>query len=169
METIPLMTMTVLDRALVAGDAGRVTGRASAIHELRRVLAAGGACVAVTNGPQHLRALRELVGRAGSKGTPGWQMHSPAAGALSADNAAAQLRAAFRAVTCVRPSSAAPVVIHDAAVAADDVSSMGDHYQDEITRPWHDVVQDVRQWVQAVINDKGAFTTSGDLAAFVCR
>ncbi len=26
METIPLMTMTVLDRALVAGDAGRVTG-----------------------------------------------------------------------------------------------------------------------------------------------
>jgi hypothetical protein len=26
METIPLMTMTVLDRALVAGDAGRMTG-----------------------------------------------------------------------------------------------------------------------------------------------
>ena len=26
METNPLMTMTVLDRALVAGDAGRVTG-----------------------------------------------------------------------------------------------------------------------------------------------
>ena len=26
METFPLMTMTVLDRALVAGDAGRVTG-----------------------------------------------------------------------------------------------------------------------------------------------
>jgi hypothetical protein len=34
---------------------------------------------------------------------------------------------------------------------------MADHYQDEITRPWNDVVQDVQQ-VQAVINDQAAFT-----------
>jgi hypothetical protein len=45
---------------------------------------------------------------------------------------------------------------------------MADHYQDEITRPWNDVVQEVRQQVQAVINDQAAFTTS-DHAAFVCR
>ena len=36
-------------------------------------------------------------------------------------------------------------------------------------RPWPDVVEDVRQDVQAVIDRDGVFTTFGDLAAFVCR
>jgi hypothetical protein len=49
------------------------------------------------------------------------------------------------------------------------VASLASHYQDEIARPWPDVVEDVRQEVQAVINDDGAFITSGDLAAFMCR
>ena len=52
---------------------------------------------------------------------------------------------------------------------ADYVASAGDHYQDEVPRPWPDVVEDVRRAVQAVIDDQGAFVTSGDVAAFVCR
>jgi hypothetical protein len=32
-----------------------------------------------------------------------------------------------------------------------------------------DVAGDVRQHVQAVIDDQGTFTTSGDLIAFICR
>lgn len=88
--------------------------------------------------------------------------------AFTAENAAAQLGAAFESVTCVRPASQPSVVIGDAAVAADYVASLASHYQDEVARPWPDVVEDVRLEVQAVIDDDGAFVTSGDLAAFVC-
>jgi hypothetical protein len=73
-------------------------------------------------------------------------------------------------VTPVRPDPH-PVVIRDAAVAADYVASLGDHFTDEVARPWPDVVREVREQVQAVISAKGAFMTSGDPAAFVgqCR
>jgi hypothetical protein len=76
---------------------------------------------------------------------------------------------AFESVTRVRPASEPPVVIRDAALAADYVASLASHYRDEVARPWPDVVEDVRQDVQAVIDRDGAFITSGDLAAFVCR
>ena len=60
------------------------------------------------------------------------------------------------------------MIIRDAAVAA-IVASWATFYQDQIARPWAEVVQDVRQDVQAVIDYEGAFVVSGDLAAFVCR
>ena len=60
-------------------------------------------------------------------------------------------------------------MIRDAAVAADYVASLATHHQDGIARPWPDVVEDVRQQVQAVIDTDGEFVTFGDLAAFVCR
>jgi SAM-dependent methyltransferase len=145
-----------------------VPDRATAVRELRRVLAPGGVCVAVTNGAQSTRSLRGLVERAARKTTPGWQIH-PATQAFTAENAAAQLGAAFESVTCLRPPSQPPVVIRDAELAADYVASMASHYQDQIACPWPEVVEDVRQQVQAVIDDDGAFITSGDLAAFVCR
>jgi SAM-dependent methyltransferase len=142
--------------------------RETAIRELRRVVAPGGACIAVTNGSRHTRALRDLIERAVREETPGWQMR-PATHAFTAENAAAQLGAAFETVTCIRPASTSPVVIRDAAVAADYVASLSSHHQDGTTRPWDDVVEDVRRQVQAIIDDEGAFVTSGDLAAFVCR
>ena len=52
---------------------------------------------------------------------------------------------------------------------ADYVASWAGFYQDQIARPWPEVVRDVRQDVQAVIDQEGAFVVSGDLAAFVCR
>jgi hypothetical protein len=61
------------------------------------------------------------------------------------------------------------VVIRDAAVAVGYVASLADLHQDETTRPWDDVAEDVRRQVQAIIDHKGAFITSGDLAAFICR
>jgi hypothetical protein len=61
------------------------------------------------------------------------------------------------------------VIIEDAAVAADYVSSLADHYQPQVTRPWRNVAEDVRRQVQAVIDTEGEFRTAGDLAAFVCR
>ncbi len=124
----------VFDVVLAVHMLYHVPGRETAVRELRRVLAPGGVCVAVTNGARHTRSL-----------------------------------AAFGSVTCVRPPGQPPVVIRDAAVAADYVASLASHYQDEIADPWPDVVEDVRREVQAVIDDDGAFITSGDLAAFVCR
>jgi SAM-dependent methyltransferase len=145
-----------------------VPDRVAAVHELRRVLAPGGVCIAVTNGARHTRSLRALVECAVRAAAPGWRMH-PATQAFTAENAAAQLAVAFDSITCVRPASEPPVVIRDATLAADYVASLASHYQDEIARPWPEVVEDVRRDVQAVIDRDGAFITSGDLAAFVCR
>ena len=158
----------VFDVVLAVHMLYHVPGRETAVRELRRVLAPGGVCVAVTNGARHTRSLRALVERAVRTAAPGWRMH-PATQAFTAENAAAQLGVAFDSITCVRPASQPPVVIRDAALAADYVASLASHYQDEVARPWPDVVEDVRQDVQGVIDHNGAFNTSGDLAAFVCR
>jgi SAM-dependent methyltransferase len=157
-----------VDVALAIHMLYHVPNREAAVRELRRVVAAGGTCIAVTNGGRHTRSLRALVARAVRAETPGWQMR-PATHAFTAENAAAQLGVAFETVTCIRPASTPPVVIRDAAVAADYVASLADLHQDETTRPWADVVTDVRQQVQVVIDDEGAFVTFGDLAAFICR
>jgi hypothetical protein len=90
-----------------------------------------GTCV--TNGSRHTRSLRDLVERAVREETPGWQMR-PAIHAFTAENAAAQLGAAFETVTCVRPAGTPPVIIRDATVAVDYVASLADHHQDG-TRP----------------------------------
>src|ERR1039457_2063514 len=145
-----------------------VPDRVAAVHELRRVLAPGGVCIAVTNGARHTRSLRALVECAVRAAAPGWRMH-PATQAFTAENAAAQLAVAFDSITCVRPAREPPVVIGAATRAGDYVASRPSHYQDEIARPWPEVVEDVRRDVQAVIDRDGAFITSGDLAAFVCR
>jgi SAM-dependent methyltransferase len=146
-----------------------VPGRRAAIGEFRRVLAPGGTCVAVTNGAQHLRSLRELIERAVRVSTPGWRMRAPAGGAFTAENGAAQLGVAFREVTCIRPARVGQVVIEDAAVAAGYVNSLASHYQAQVARPWREVVSDVREQVQAAIDTNGDFRTAGDVAAFVCR
>jgi SAM-dependent methyltransferase len=146
-----------------------VPDRESAARELRRALVPGGVCVVVTNGARHLRSLRDLVELAVGEGTPGWEMRSAAAHAFSIENGAAQLCVAFESVTCVRPERAEPVIIRDARVVAEYVASMAGHYQDEVARPWPDIVADVRQAVQKVIDEEGAFVTSGDSAAFLCR
>jgi SAM-dependent methyltransferase len=156
------------DVALAVHMLYHVPDRPAAIGELRRVLAPGGVCIAVTNSADHLRTLHDLVERAAGRGQPGWQLRSPSTHAFSAENAAAQLETGFESVTRVR-GGGAPVIVRDAALAADYVASMGDHYQDQVARPWADVVADVRRAVHAVIDREGAFITTGTPAAFVCR
>jgi SAM-dependent methyltransferase len=145
-----------------------VADRGTAVRELRRALAPGGTCVAVTNGAQHPRSLRQLTERTVQVSTPGWRMGAPTGSAFRIENAAAQLGVAFQEVTCVRPSRAGPVVIKDASVAGDYVASLASHYQPAVARPWREVAQDVGEQVQAVIDTEGEFRTAGDVAAFVC-
>lgn len=146
-----------------------VLERDAAVHELRRVMRRGGVCVVVTNGTHHMRPLRELVEAAAGQGTAGWEMRNPSTHAFSLENGEAQLAAAFDSVTCVRPHGVAPVTISDAAIAADYVASVADHYEHEIARPWSEVVEDVRRAVQKVIDAEGAFVVFGESGAFVCR
>jgi SAM-dependent methyltransferase len=146
-----------------------VPDRQAAARELRRVLAPGGTCIAVTNHASHMRSLYELIERAVGQVTPGWQMESPSTHVFSAENGAAQLETAFDSVRCVTGGGDAPVIIQDAAVAADYVASVGDHYQDQVAAPWTDIVEGVRDAVQAVIDRDGSFVTTGTLAAFLCR
>ena len=157
-----------VDVALAIHMLYHVPSREAAVRELRRVVAPGGTCIAVTNGGRHTRSLREMIEGAVRKETAGWQMRA-ATHAFTAENAAAQLGVAFDTVTCIRPASNPPVVIRDAVVAADYVASLATHHSHETSRSWADVTEDVRRQVQAVIDDDGAFITYGDLAAFICR
>lgn len=116
-----------------------------------------------------MRALRDLVEAAARCSTSGWEMKNPSTHEFSLDNGEAQLRNAFKSVTCVRPERVGLVRLQDADVAADYVASVADQYRDEVTRPWSDVVQSVRNAVKKIIDVEGAFTVCSDAGAFVCR
>lgn len=145
-----------------------VADRRLAAAEMQRVLREGGRCGVVTNGPDHMRELRELVETAVRVATPGWEMRNPSTHAFSLQNGRAQLQSAFRRIDCVRPAAVAPVTLTDAAIAADYVASVADHYQRETSRPWRDVVDDVRTAVQQEIDAHGAFVIHGETGAFIC-
>jgi SAM-dependent methyltransferase len=145
-----------------------VDDRERAAAELRRVLRPGGVCIVITNGTEHMRALRQLVEAAARQGSPGWEMRNPSTHAFSLENGGRQLAVAFDSVSCVRPDVAS-VPIRDAAIAADYVASVADHYAHEIARPWTEVVDDVRRAVQDVIDAEGVFEVRGASGAFVCR
>jgi SAM-dependent methyltransferase len=145
-----------------------VDNRAEAAVEMRRVTRPGGRCVVVTNGADHLQSLRSLVESAVRKATPGWEMRNPSTHAFSLDNGEDQLRSAFGEVACLHATASAPVVLTDASVAADYVASVGDHYQADTTRPWSDVVDDVRGSVQRQIDANGSFVVHGHSGAFIC-
>jgi ubiquinone/menaquinone biosynthesis C-methylase UbiE len=145
-----------------------VSDRRSAAMEMRRVLKPRGRCVVVTNGQDHMRSLRELVEAAVRVATPGWQMRNPSTHAFSLHNGEEQLGASFDHVSCVRPDDVAPVKLTDAAIAADYVESVADHYQHETSRPWPEIVEQVRQAVEQEIHERGAFVVAGETGAFVC-
>jgi SAM-dependent methyltransferase len=145
-----------------------VEDRHTAITEIGRVLRSEGLLVAVTNGEGHIASVRALVEAAVAPSQPGWRMLDPATRAFSLESGAAQLEAAFSRVRCLRPTEARQMVIRDAAVVADYVASVADYYQLEVACPWNLVVESVRRDTEKIIDDEGAFVTSGDVGAFVC-
>ena len=146
-----------------------VADRQQAAIEMRRVLKAGGCCVVVTNGRNHMSSLRDLVESAVRAATPQWEMKNPSTHAFSLDNGARQLRVGFDRVECVRLDDVAPVTLTHAAIAADYVASVADHYEHETSRPWQEVVEAVRSAVQREIDTNGAFVVRAETGAFICR
>lgn len=69
----------------------------------------------------------------------------------------------------IRPEHVAPALVRDAEIVAGYVASVGDHYGNEIERPWTAVVDDVRAAARQIIETEGALTVSGDVGAFVCK
>ncbi len=145
-----------------------VDDREAATSEMRRVLRPGGRCVVVTNGQDHMRSLRMLIERAVQVATPGWEMRNPSTHAFSLENGKEQLGVAFERVTCIRPQGVAPVQLTDPSIAADYVASVEDHYQAQTSRPWSEIVDDVRTSVRREIDATGAFVIHGESGALIC-
>jgi SAM-dependent methyltransferase len=145
-----------------------VPDRVAAGRELARVLAPGGTCIAVTNGAGHLRQVNELMTAAVRQATPDWEPESMSI-TFNLENGAEQLAPAFGTVVCHRPDPVPLVTIEDPTVVSAYVASMGDHYAPQIDRSWDEVVAEVHAGVRAVIDEYGAFLTSGDTGAFVCH
>lgn len=136
-----------------------------AAREMRRVLRAGGACIAVTNGADTHRSLKELVEDV--VGT-GWRWKRPSSDAFSMENGAAKLRAGFESVETVY----APDVVFsvtDADALADYVGSIADIYEEAAGVSWADVVDECRQRAATIIDRDGAFKIEATVGAFVCR
>jgi SAM-dependent methyltransferase len=162
-------TSSAFDVVLAPHMLYHVADREAVAAEMRRVLRAAGRCVVVTNGSDHMRSLRTLVESAVQVATPTWVWRNPSTHAFSLENGEEQLRTAFQHVTLIRPGAVAPVVLTDASIAADYVASVGDHYQPQTTRPWREIVEDVRRSVQHEIDASGAFVVRGDSGAFICE
>jgi hypothetical protein len=96
-------------------------------------------------------------------------MVDPAARAFSLDNGQALLEEAFDSVRCVRPDAPMRIVIRDPEVVAGYVASVADYYEADVTRPWAEVTESVRQQVAAIIERNRAFITRADVGAFICQ
>jgi SAM-dependent methyltransferase len=84
---------------------------ATAVAEIRRVLAPGGRCVAVTNGEAHIASLRRPVEEVVTSTTPGWKMRDPATMSSSLELGFDPLRRCFESVECVRPPVRTQVLV----------------------------------------------------------
>jgi hypothetical protein len=145
-----------------------VAGPVDTARELRRVLAPQGVLIAVTNGTEHLRSLRDLVESAVAISNPGWRMLDPATRVFSLENGPRQPAAAFDSAEVLRPRDAGRALIDDARVITDHLSSVAGTYGPEVSQPWPDVVEVVRRQVQQIIDRVGSFVTGGDVEVVIC-
>jgi SAM-dependent methyltransferase len=146
-----------------------VADREAAAHELRRVLAPSGTCVAVANGAGHLASLRLVVEAVAQPYVPGWSWEDDHWRTFSLENGASQLSVAFDDVRCVRPRHPGRAVVTDPDVIAGYVASVGDLHGQQLADSWDQVVEAVRQRAAEVIEREGVFIVEGDVGAIVCR
>jgi SAM-dependent methyltransferase len=142
------------DVVLCAHMLYHVTQREVAISELRRVLAAPGTCVVVTNSEANHAQLIRLVEDVVEHGWK-WRRSSLA---FSLENGATQLRTSFSEVLRVDcPSST--VEIREPDAVADYLTSVGDIYELDVSSwtSWPSVVEECRRRVAAEVEAQGYF------------
>ncbi|HUQ39884.1 MAG TPA: class I SAM-dependent methyltransferase [Acidimicrobiales bacterium] len=135
-----------------------------AATELRRVLRDGARCVAVTNGQGNLREVRDLI--ESSIGNA-WTMQR-SSDRFSLENGADQLAVAFDDIVRV-DCPPGHVVVRDAEALAGYVASIGDLFESQVTKPWTEVVEDLRSEAAHRIGRDGEMRLSTSVGAFVCR
>ena len=167
-EHLPFRGAT-FDIALAPHMLYHVDDRPRAIDELRRVLRPDGVLVAVTNGAQHMAALRDLVETAARRADRDWVMSRMSTEAFSLENGSDQLATAFDEIRLVLPPNPVTVRIVDPEVVADYVASVADFYESGISQPWTEIVTEVRDRVAAIVAERGFFEVTGVTGAFVCR
>jgi len=154
------------DVALAPHMLYHVEDRVGAAHELRRVLAPDGRCIAVTNGEANQQVLVAMVEHVVGNG---WHWHRQDR-AFTLENGAVPLATAFDQVERIdAPASA--VHVTDADVFAGYIASVGDLYEPQVSSgiAWADVVDECRHRVAAIVARDGAFVVSSVFGAFVCR
>jgi len=154
------------DVALAPHMLYHVEDRVGAAHELRRVLAPDGRCIAVTNGEANQQELVAMVEHVVGNG---WHWHRQDR-AFTLENGAVPLATAFDQVERIdAPASA--VHVTDADVFAGYIASVGDLYEPQVSSwiAWADVVDECRHRVAAIVARDGAFVVSSVFGAFVCR
>ena len=143
-----------------------VADRVAVAHELRRVLAPNGRCIAVTNGSDNHREMVRLVEDVVGNGWRWMRMDR----ASTLENGGAQLATAFDDVEQIdAPASA--VHVTDADAFADYIGSIADLFEPQVRAwiAWADVVDECRERAAATIDRDGAFQISSVFGAFVCR
>jgi SAM-dependent methyltransferase len=136
----------------------------AAAREIHRVLRPDGVLVAITNCVSNLQELRLLVEEAVGAG---WRMARPADERFSMEDGAETLSSAFESVVridCPRSD----LVVTDVDALAEYVASVADHYADQVTIPWGEVVRRVHALASSSMASEGELRFSTGAGAFVC-
>lgn len=138
---------------------------ARAASEARRVLRPGGSFIAVTNGEANLVGLAAIVEEAVGGG---WRLLRPADNHFSLESGAVQLAPVFTTVERV-DTPRSDVVVTDVGAFAGYVASIADAYQDQVDRPWSEVVERARARCAQQVADHGELRLGSAVGAFICR
>jgi ubiquinone/menaquinone biosynthesis C-methylase UbiE len=142
---------------------------ATAVAELRRVLAPGGHCLVTTNSRDHLPEAEQLFAEclAAVTGRPPARLLPPLA--FDAETGGELLEQSFESVE--RHDFAEELAVPDAEVVVGLMESLRDPVE-AVHGPvaqWDAVLAEVGRRVGEVIADAGEFRTTARSAAFVCR
>lgn len=135
---------------------------AAGAAELARVCSPQGRVVLVTNGPDHLRELREEFARAAGQPLP----PSPA-DRFQLDNGPALIAGSLVTEQVERRRNR--IVLTDAQPAVTYLDSARDYYEPHLRRPWPEVRRRLRASIQARVRSEGTWSAQTDGGTLVCR
>jgi ubiquinone/menaquinone biosynthesis C-methylase UbiE len=142
----------------------------AAVREFARVVHPEGSVLVVLNGRDHLREMRKLVRDAvGDLVGTDYVLPARSAERFTIETAAPRLGAGLEVLRCERLKRLVELPVAQPVV--DYANSMRSFYEpllrDDIE--WDALMQQVRDRVEVVVRDEGAWRTHSDAGCFVCR